>query len=63
MQSLHPVFMKVPRVLYVVLFTGISIGATIGGREHFGAIANNVAAVLSYWTVKLSLHFPVFQYR
>ena len=40
MQSLHPVMMKIPRIFYVILFTAISIAATIAGRERFGCVVS-----------------------
>lgn len=35
MQSLSPIFMRIPRVLYVLLFWIIYVAASIAGREHF----------------------------
>lgn len=65
MQSLHPIFMKVPRIFYVCLFTAAGAVASIVGREHFGEIASNFAALLSYWTafftVVLMLEFIWFR--
>lgn len=48
MQSLAPIFMRVPRVLYVLLFWVIYVAASIAGREHFSEIVANVAALLAY---------------
>jgi len=49
-QTLHPVFMKVPRLFYVIAFTAVYLIAAIAGREHFGEILSDFASLLSYWT-------------
>ncbi|KAH8651253.1 cytosine-purine permease [Xylariales sp. PMI_506] len=49
-QTLHPIFMKVPRVIYVMIFTAIYLAVAIVGQEHFGEILSNFASLLSYWT-------------
>lgn len=47
MQTLHPIFMKVPRILCVLVFTAIYLIAAIAGREHFGEILSDFASLLS----------------
>ncbi len=49
-QTPHPVLMKVPRVFFVVLFTVTYLVASIAGREHFGEIMADFAAILAYYT-------------
>jgi len=49
-QTLHPLFMKIPRILCVLVFTALYLIAAIAGREQFGAILSDFASLLSYWT-------------
>jgi len=64
-QTLHPIFMKVPRIIWVLLFTAIYLAAAIAGRAHFSSILSNVASILSYWTafftVIMFLEFVYFR--
>ncbi|KAK4051357.1 hypothetical protein OIV83_002841 [Microbotryomycetes sp. JL201] len=53
LQSLHPILLKVPRVVFVLIVTIIYVVAAIAGREHFSEIVANFAALLSYYTAIL----------
>ncbi|KAK4057190.1 hypothetical protein OIO90_001685 [Microbotryomycetes sp. JL221] len=53
LQSLHPILLKVPRVVFVIIVTAAYVAAACAGREHFSEIVANFAAILSYYTAGL----------
>lgn len=64
-QTLHPILMKLPRVVWVTVFTAIYFVGAVAGRESFSEILANVASLLSYWTaffvVIMALEFCWFR--
>jgi len=48
-QSLAPIFQKVPRAVWTIVVFLIYTVAAIAGRDHFSAILSNFLAILGYW--------------
>ncbi|WOO82974.1 Purine-cytosine permease fcyB [Vanrija pseudolonga] len=48
-QTLMPLFQKVPRAIWTVLVFVIYTVAAIAGREHFSTVLSNFLAILGYW--------------
>ncbi|GAA6039703.1 hypothetical protein JCM8097_001361 [Rhodosporidiobolus ruineniae] len=65
LQTLHPVLMKIPRAIFVVIFTIIYLVVSIVGKEHFSEIVSNFAAILAYYTAFLSaiVFWEIFYFR
>ncbi|GAA5911571.1 hypothetical protein JCM8208_005680 [Rhodotorula glutinis] len=64
-QAIHPVLLKIPRILFVVLFTAIYLACALAGREHLSEIVSNFAAILAYYTAFLAVivFVEVFWFR
>ncbi|TNY23005.1 hypothetical protein DMC30DRAFT_444791 [Rhodotorula diobovata] len=64
-QAIHPILLRVPRILFVILFTVIYLVCALVGREHLSEIVSNFAAILAYYTAFLAsiVFIEVFWFR
>lgn len=47
-QAIHPILLRVPRIIFVLLFTAIYLACALAGREHLSEIVSNFAACVLF---------------